>query len=200
MLNFTENKRSTEDIINILHGNGDDAVFYKIALIFAFNVFGSFEVREDIEIPANDNEGVVLSFYDGRISYFKIQSEKLTDDEYKSILNVCYFLQDKFGGNIESYVLCCPEIEIKFFDGIERDGITVMLASLEKYDGDAVVDKLTNKLKNKEEFTIKDHIYHILLPYMGYKDRNEFLPKFQHYMMEVMLDNAEKNGIEVVRF
>ena len=200
MFNFTNNQRSTEEIINILFGDGDNAVFYKIALIFAFNVFGSFEVRDDIEIPVNDNSGVVLSFYDGRISYFKIQSEELTEDEYKSILDVCYFLQDKFGGKIESYILCRPEIEIKVFDGIERDGITVMVASLEKYDGDAVVEKLTNKLKNKEKFTLKDHIYHLLLPYMGYKDRDEFLPKFQHYMMEVMLDNAEKSGIEVVRF
>jgi hypothetical protein len=73
------------------------------------------------------------------------------------------------------------------------------LTSLRNYDGDEIVEMLTHKLKNKEEFTVQDRIFHILLPYMRYKDREVFLPKYQHYMMETMLNNAEKHGIEVVR-
>ena len=177
-----------------------DSLFYKVIFSIVFNDFDSFEVRRDIEIPKNKKEnGVVISFDDGRIVYFKIQTEKLSDDEFESILKVCYFLQDKFGGTIESYVLCQPEIEFREYDGIKRDGIILNLSTLKYYDGDATLEKLENKRKNKEKFTIQDYISHLLLPFMGYKDIDVFLPKLQHYMMETMFNNAEKPGIEVVR-
>lgn len=177
-----------------------DSLFYKVVFSIVFNDYESFEVRKDIQIPKNKKDnGVVISFNDGRIVYFKIQTEKLSDEEFESILKVCYFLQDKFGGTIESYVLCQPEIEFREYDGIKREGITLNLSTLKYYDGDAILEKLENKRKNKEKFTIQDYISHLLLPFMGYKDINEFLPKLKHYMMETMFNNTEKPGIEVVR-
>lgn len=193
------NQRKFKDMKSILLGGSDDSIFYKSIIAFVFNDFGSFEVRRDIEIPKKDGDGVVISFNDGRIVYFKIQDTKLSDDEFKSIVEVCYFLQDKFGGSIKSYILCHPEVEFRGYGGIEREGITLELRSLKHLDGDAAVEMLENKRKNKEKFTFQDYVFHILLPYMGYEDREVFLPKFQHYMMETMLDNAEKQGVEVVR-
>lgn len=193
------NRTGLKEMQDILFGRSDDKMVYKSILAFVFNDFASFEVRKDIEIPKKDGNGVVISFNDGRIVYFKIQDNELCDNEFESILEVCYFLQDKFGGPIESYILCRPEIELRGYDGIKREGIRLELRTLKHLDGDAAVEMLENKRKNKEKFTFQDHICHILLPYMGYEDRKVFLPKFQHYMMETMLDNAEKQGIEVVR-
>jgi hypothetical protein len=192
-------KRDFEEIKNILFGGSDNAIFYKIVLAFVFKDFGSFEVRRDIEIPKKDDDGVALSFDDGRIAYFKIQSGQLSDEEYESMLDVCYFLQDRFGGSIDAYVLCPPEIEIMPYGGIIRDDVTLRLTALNKYDGVEIVDELETKRRNKERFTFQDCVHHILLPYMGYRDKDVFLPKYQHYMMETMLDNAEQHGIEVFR-
>lgn len=188
-----------DEIKNFLFQPSDELIFYKIILSVVFKEFEPFEVRRDIEIPQKDDDGVVISFDDGRIVYFRIQNNQFSDEEFESILEVCYFLQDKFGGEIKSYILCRPEVKFRAYEGIERDGITLVINSLKQYDGDETVEILENKRKNKEKFTFKDHIAHILLPYMGYKDRKEFLFKFQHYMVETMRDNAEKHGIEVIR-
>ncbi len=192
----TQNR--TEGIKNILYGGSDDTIFYKVVLSFVFNDFESFEVRKDIKIPNNESsDGVVIAFNDGRIIYFKTQSNPLTDEEFESILKVCYFLQDRFGGEIDAYILCYPKVEFRMYTGIKRDGISIVLNTLRHYDGDAVVEMLENKLKNNEQFTFQDYVCHILLPYFGYKNLDEFLLRFQHYL--IMFDNAKKHGIEVAR-
>lgn len=181
-------------------GLEDDALFQRVVLQAVFREKEPFEVRKDIEIPNNENSnGAVISFDDGRIGYFKVQSDLLSDDEYESILEACYFLQDKFGGSIVAYILCRPEVEIRPYEGIQRDGITLMLTGLLNYDGDAILEMLENKRRNGLKFTPQDHVFHIILPFMSCRDRETFLPKYQHYMMETMLGNAEKYGIEVVR-
>ena len=185
---------------NILFGGSDDTIYYKVLLSFVFNDFESFEVRKDVKIPKRDgSDGVVIAFDDGRITYFKTQKDPLTDEEFEAILKVCYFLQDKFGGTIDAYVLCYPEVELRAYKGIERDGITIVLNTLRHYDGDAALEMLEGKIENKQRFTFQDYVCHILLPFMGYSNRDEFLPRFQRYMREVMFDNAERQGIEVVR-
>lgn len=175
-----------EGTSNILSGGSDDTIFFKVVLSFVFNDFESFEVRKDIKIPKKqDSDGVVIAFDDGRITYFKTQKDPLTDEEFESILKVCYFLQDKFGGTIDAYVLCCPEVEFRPYTNIKRDGITIVLNTLRRYDGDATLEMLENKVKNNEKFTFQDYVCHILLPYMGYSNREEFLHRFQNYMKEV---------------
>ena len=204
MSNHTLTRKVTqnrlEGVKNILFGGSDDTIYYKVLLSFVFNDFESFEVRKDVKIPKNESsDGVVIAFDDGRITYFKTQKDPLTDEEFEEILKVCYFLQDKFGGTIDAYVLCYPEVELRAYTGIERDGITIVLNTLRHYDGDAALEMLEGKIDNKQKFTFQDYVCHILLPFMGYSNRDEFLPRFQHYMMEVMCDNAERQGIEVVR-
>ena len=189
-----------EGVKNILFGGSDDTIYYKVLLSFVFNDFESFEVRKDVKIPKRDgSDGVVIAFDDGRITYFKTQKDPLTDEEFEAILEVCYFLQDKFGGTIDAYVLCYPEVELRAYKGIERDGITIVLNTLRHYDGDAALEMLEGKIENKQRFTFQDYVCHILLPFMGYSNLDEFLPRFQRYMREVMFDNAERQGIEVVR-
>lgn len=170
--------------LNVLMGGEDDTIFYKAALTFVFCEFESFVVIKDLKIPQKDEKnGVVIVFDDGRISYFKRQSNQLTDTEYESILEVCCFLKDTYGGSIEAYVLCSPEVEIMPYDGIERDGIALILASLADCDGDAAVEMLENKRRNGQRFTFQDHVCHLLLPFMGHRDRDEFMPKYQHCMI-----------------
>ena len=184
----------------ILSGSDDDLIFYRIAMVFIFNVFTLFEIRDDIKLPQQkDDGGVVLSFDDGRIAYFKIQEKKLNDEDFESLLNVLYFLKDKFGCSIDSYLLCFPDVEFDQFNGFDNGEISFNFSSLKDYDGDAIVEMLENKRKNKIKFTLLDHVCHFLLPFMGYKDKNEFLSKFHNYMVETMYDNADKQGIEVVR-
>lgn len=201
---YTLTKKVTEGKFkqakNILCGGSDDSLFYKIVLSCVFNDFASFEVRRDIEIPKSERgKGVVIAFDDGRIAYFKTQKDQLSDEEFESILEVCYYLQDKFGGTIEAYIMCFAEVELRPYDGIRRDGITLILNRLNGYDGDATLAMLEAKLKNREKFTIQDFIDHILLPFMDCKDPSEFLPRYQRYIMETMYANAEKQGIEVIR-
>lgn len=193
-----EEKKEVKNVKNILCGGSDDKIYYKVILSCVFNDFNSFEVRRDIKIP-KEGDGVVIAFDDGRIIYFKTQQNQLSDEEFESILEVCYFLQDRFGGTIEAYVLCYPEVEFRVYDGIERDGIAIVLNRLNGFDGDATLAMLEAKLKNREKFTFQDYVDQILLPFMGCKNRSEFLPKYQHFMMEIMCANAEKQGFEVVR-
>ena len=178
--------------LNILMGGRDDTIFYKTALALVFDEFESFAVRRELKIPKNEGEdGVVIVFDDGRIAYFKRQSNQLSEEEWKSLLEVCRFLKDTYGESIEAYVLCSPEVEIRPSNGVEHEGITVMLATLAGCDGDAVVDMLENKRKNRQRFSFQDHVCQILLPFMGYGDRDEFISKYQHFMMLTMMDNAE---------
>ena len=123
----------------------------------------------------------------------------LTRDEFNSILENCCFLKEKFGGDIKAYVIYRPEIEIDDTFELHEDNVEIHIASLKSVDGDYILDRLHSKIKNKEDFTLEDQINHLLLLYMGHKSWDEFLPKYQQYMMAVMLYNAEKQGIEVVR-
>ena len=162
---FQDRKSSSK---NILCGGDDDKIFYKAAMAFVFDEFESFEVRKNIRIPKKeDDDGVVLIFDDGRIAYFKTQSNQLTDGEFESVLRVCYFLQDTYGGSIEAYVFCRPEVEIRSYGRIERDGIALILSTLRDFDGDAVVCMLENKRRNQEKFIFQDYVCRILLPFMG---------------------------------
>ena len=49
-------------------------------------------------------DGDIIVCDDGNIIYFKNQENELTNMEFESILNICYKLQDKCGGNVEAYL------------------------------------------------------------------------------------------------
>ena len=180
------NSKSDGDIKEILCGGRDVKTFYMIVLAFAFNDFASFEVREDIEIPSDD--GVVLVFREGRIVYFKTQRNELSNEIFDSILDVCYFLKDKYGCPVDSYVLCHPDVKLKSYGGAERGNVVIHLSSLESYDGDSVLEVLENKKINNEEFTFEDNVNHILLPFMNYRNKNDFEFKLRRYLFESMDD------------
>jgi hypothetical protein len=183
---------------NVLWGGDDDAILFKVALSFVFNEFKSFEVRRDIEIPGKyGSEGAVLSFDDGRKGYFKVQSDKLDEEGYESILEVCQFLQDLFGGPVDAYILCRPEIEINPFEGAVPGNVTLTLSTLSSFDGDAVVDMLERKRRNHEKFIFQDYVCHILLPYMGCEDRDVFLAKCQRYMDKIRFGNVGRQKMGV---
>ena len=189
-----------ENVREMLSGNDNLRFFYLIILAFVFQDYRTFEIRNDLIDPGQDIDGDVIVCDDGNVIYFKHQEDELTDFEFESILDVCYKLQDRCGGDIDAYVLCSPEIDFRGYDGIEREGISIKLASLKSFDGDRVVGMLNRKRKNKEQFTIVDHVFHLLLPYMNCADKKEYIYKVQSYMFETMLDNAEERGVEIVRF
>ena len=176
------NNRELKDNFKEIFWQDKDVKSYcMIILAFVFNVIDSFEVRNDIEIPNKCDDDIILLFNNGRIGYFKIQSDDVTDELFDSILNVCYHLQDKYGGRVDAYILCDPGIELKSCDSICRDNILIHLTSLKYSDGDLILEKLKSKLINDEEFTFEDKINNILLPYMNYNDKNEFEYKLQKY-------------------
>lgn len=179
-----------DSLKQFLFESADEKIFHMIVLRFVFNELKPFEVRDDIEIPDN-GKGVALLFYDGRIGYFKIQKNELDDGEIESVFDVCRFLEDKFGGQIEAYLLCYPEVGFVKCQGCKEENITVRFASLKNYSGDIIVALLKNKRENNEEFTLEDYVFHMLLPYMGYRDRDEFLLKCRHYM-ETIENSAER--------
>ena len=51
------------------------------------------------------------------------------------------------------------------------------------------MDELLRTKKGREELNL-----------LNKQSKKEFMPKYQHYILETMIDNVEKQGIEVVRF
>ena len=192
-----ENKQ--ENVKEMLFGGKNERFFFLIVLSLVFHDYRLFEIRNDIFKSEYDVDGDILVCDDGNVIYFKYQEDELDSDEFENILTVCYYLQDKCGGNIEAYLLCSPEVEFRSYDNINREGIAIRLASLKSFDGDEVIRLLEYKRRNKERFTFLDQIYHLLLPYMGCVDKDEYISKVQNYLFETLLDNVENRCVEVIR-
>ena len=60
-------------------------------------------------------------------------------------------------------------------------------------DGEEIIERLENKLKNHEKFTVPDSIDHMLLPYIGYANKEEFYDKFNRYKELVEAYECEKD-------
>jgi len=177
------NKRLSEAESKILCKNPDDYTWYCVYVSHVFRDQRLFEVREDIELPQDeDDDGVVLIFEGGDIVYFKTLDGDVTEDVVKSVMDVCSYLEKKFNRSITAYVVCPFDCEIKVED-IEGDGqMTFVFSLLRNDDGEEIIDRLESKLKNNEKFTIPDSIDHMLLPYGGFKDKKVFQEKFMRYM------------------
>ena len=192
-------ENNLENVREMLIGNDSLRLFYLIVLGFIFRDYRTFEIRNDLIDSSHEFNGDIIVCDDGNIIYFKNQDDDLTNSEFQSILDVCYFLQDKCGGDVTAYLLCNPKIELKGYGGIKREGIAIRLASLKSFDGDKTLEILNRKLKNKENFTFLDFVYQLLLPYMNYADKKEYMNKINHYLFETMIYDTEHKGIEIIR-
>ena len=184
-----ENKR--ENVKEMLSGVQNIRLFYLVVLSFVFHDYRTFELRNDLIVNDANFDGDIIVCDDGNIIYFKNQENELTNMEFESILNICYKLQDKCGGNVEAYLFCSPEIEFRGYSGIEREGVSIKLASLKSFNGDEAVKFLDYKRKNNKRFNFADQVYHLLLPYMNCVDKEEYISKVQHYLFETMMDNVK---------
>lgn len=177
------NQRISEAESKILCKNPDDYNWYTVYVNTVFKDQRLFEVREDIELPQSDDDnGVVLMFEGGEPIYFKTLDGDATDEEAQSIYEVCSHLEKMFNRPIFAYVVCPPDAEIKV-ENIDGEGdVSICFSIMAGCEGEETVDRLEAKLKNNEEFTIPDSIDHMLLPYMGFKDKKVFQEKFNRYM------------------
>ena len=99
-----------------------------------------------------------------------------------SIIEVCSHLESTFNRPISAYVVCPPDVEVKV-KRIEGDGdVTIFFSFMPDCEGDKTVERLEAKLKSDEKFTVSDSIDHMLLPYMGFKDKKTFHEKLKRYM------------------
>lgn len=192
MFGVYSNQRLSENETKLLYMNPDDLNWYCVVVQTVFKDNRFFQIREDIKLPQNDDDnGVVLIFEGGDIVYFKSIDGEITETEVESITNVCTYLEEKFNRPITAYVPCSPfkNLNIDF----EKNGkdITIMFSYLLVDDAEDIVDKLENKLKNNEEFTISDSIDHMTLPFRGYRDKQVFEEKFKHYMELVETHNFD---------
>lgn len=186
MFGIYSNQRLSENERKILDMHPDDYNWYCVILGAAFKEDRFFQVREDIEIPqAQDDDGVVLMFEGGDVVYFKTEKENISDEKYQSIINVCSFLKNKFGLSIDAYVLCSHNVELSLNHKKGESGIRIFFSSFASDDGEEIIERLEAKLDNNEQFTTKDSIDHMILPFSGYKDRDEFQEKFKRYMEKV---------------
>lgn len=183
MFGVYSNQRLSENEQKLLKSNPDDLIWYWVISQSLFRDFRFFQIRQDIELPQKeDDNGVVLIYEGGDVVYFKSIDGEVTEEEVESISRVCKFLEVKFNRPITSYVACPAFKEINV--DLEEDGthIAIGFSCLLDADGEEVIDRLENKLKNNEEFTFRDSIDHMTLPFMGYKDKEAFDEKFAHYM------------------
>lgn len=106
MFGIYSNKRLTDNERKILDMHPDDYNWYCVVMRVAFNDERFFQVREDIEVPEADDDGVILMFQGGDVIYFRTVNEDIGDEEYESIMKICSFLKDKFNRQIDVYLLC----------------------------------------------------------------------------------------------
>ncbi len=186
MFGIYSNQRLTENERKILDRHPDDYNWYCVILGAAFKEDRFFQVREDIEIPqAQDDDGVILMFEGGDVVYFKTEKEDISDEKYQSIINVCSFLKNKFGSSIDAYVLCSHNVEWNLQQKKGGSGIRIVFSSFASDDGEEIIERLEAKLDRNEQFTTKDSIDHMILPFSGYNNREEFQKKFKRYMKKV---------------
>ena len=182
MFGIYSNQRLSENERRLLNSNPDDLNWYCVIVQTIFKDRRVFQIRQDIELPQDDDDnGVVLMFEDSDVVYLKSIEREVTQDDFQSITKVCTFLADKFKRPISAYIPCAPFKNLDF--DVEKNGreITMFFSCLDVDDGEEIIDRLETKLKNHEEFTINDSIEHMLLPYRGYKDRDVFYEKLHHY-------------------
>ncbi len=184
MLGVYSNKRLTENERAILHLNPDDYEWYMVVVGQVFKDHRHFQVREDIKLPQNEyDDGVVLMFEGGNPVYFKTLDCDLTEEETKSILEVCSFLEGKFKKHIDAYVLCKAHCNVSVSKSSNcKCNIRIFFTFIATTDGEEIVERLEAKVKNGEKFTMEDSFDHILLPYNGYKNKEDFERKYLHYM------------------
>ena len=175
------NKRLTENEQEILNSHPDDYNWYCVIVQCIFKDYRFFQVRDDIELPQEDDNGSVLIFEGGDVVYLKSIDGEVTAEEVESISEVCEFLYEKFNRPIKAYIPCAPFKKIDI--NLEKNGkeITLFFSYIKVETGEKTIERLENKLKNHEEFTILDSIDHMLLPYTGYANEKEFYEKFRHY-------------------
>lgn len=182
MFGIYSNQRLSENERRLLNLNPDDLNWYYVIVQTIFKDRRVFQIREDIELPQDDDDnGVVLMFEDSDVVYLKSIEGEVTQDDFQSITEVCTFLADEFKRPVSAYIPCAPFKDLDF--DVEKNGreITMFFSCLDVDDGEEIIERLENKLKNHEEFTIPDSIEHMLLPYRGYKDRDVFHEKLRHY-------------------
>lgn len=192
MFGIYSRQRLSEKESKILKSNPDDYNWYCVMLQKIFEDDRFFQVREDIEVPKKeDDDGVVLILEGGDVVYFRTIDGNVNDEVVDSIIEVCSYLVDKFGRRVDAYVICPPN---RTFDVGEKNvevRTKIYFSSIATHNGEEIIERLENKLKNHEEFTISDSIDHMLLPYTGYHDKKAFEEKYQHYMnlIETYEDN-----------
>ncbi len=73
--------------------------------------------------------------------------------------------------------------------------------SLRKSNSKGVIEDLTKKVKNKEEFSIEDHIMRFLVPFMGRINNAKFKKKYLKFL-SLFLDAKEElpNSYNLVKF
>ena len=159
--------------------NNDDENYYWTLMNMAFGIFSPFEVT-DIDFPKKDElGGAILKYIGSGAAYFKVQREKPSAYEVKSVQEVCLFLKEKFGGYITANMICEPHIEIHDIDVSQTNYLTY--TSIRKTNGDKVLKSLTEKLENNEKFTIDDHIQRYLVPFTSRKNNDEFQKNYDRF-------------------
>lgn len=161
----------------------EEKIYFEIMMRDIFTVFSPFEIDKGVDFPKKDElGGVVLKFIGGGASYFKLQKEMPSDEEVRDIYEVCRFLKNNFGDYVVARIMCQPHIEIRDIDVSYYDDIDVSYVSVRLNDGDNVLEELFEKLKNKERFTLQDHIQRFILPFMGRKNRGKFKSKYSKFV------------------
>lgn len=107
-----------------------------------------------------------------------------TNDDEKAIFEVCLYLEDLFKRPIKAYVVCPSDVMIDMSQTkfVGKGDVAIYYGVLKNNTGEEIIERLENKLKNGEKFTINDSIDHMLLPYSGFKNKKEFNKRFEHYM------------------
>ena len=175
----------------------EEKVYFEVMMRDIFGVFSPFEIDKSIDFPKKDKYGgVVFKFIGGGAAYFKLQKEMLSDEEIKDVCEICQFLKENFGEYVVARIMCQPHIEIRDID-LSRDDLDICYISVRLNDGDEVLEKLCEKLKNKEKFKLEDHLQRFIVPFMSRKNKDKFKSKYSKFIS--LLSESKKEYPEKYR-
>ena len=191
MIGYYTNIRISKKESKILYEDPDDYIWYSTIVKALFNDHRFFQVREDIKLPEKEGEnGVVLFFEKGSLVYLKTLNRDIDNKEYKDIWDVCTYLYNTFNQPVTAYIAYSPYCDVNITENYEGDElIKVIFSYFGEFNGEDIIERLSYKLKHKQEFNTSDSISHMLLPFTASKDMDVFKEKYADYMN--MIENYE---------
>ena len=122
--------------------------------------------------PSSYNRDRVFKKSKNHFVVFQFQHSRLTRDDLARFALYTYSLSRKYDAYVSLYVVCGPEIRnpISSYELDENNSFNMNIVSLNNYDGDEILDSISNKVIHSEKLNENDLSDLMFLPLMSSKN------------------------------